>query len=466
MLSFFRVNALYHIFTLFLFSVLLRLPVYLNGLPELIPELQWMLVGERINRGFLMYAEIWDNTAPLSAMVYAGIDLLFGRSQVAYQIFGLFLTTFQAVYFNIMLNNRDVFIKRSFLPGLFYVLFLNISFDCCTLSPVLMSTTFLLFAFSSLTKQLKRLETSDEVFEIGFFIALATLFYPPACVFLLWVIMALMFFSGSSFRQYSLTMFGFILPILFVSLFFYLKDSSDTYFQNFITSVFQIRQYNLNDFKTLFSTLLLPLVFGIMGFLRLTNAMGFNNYQIRSQQVMILWVLFAVVSIGLMPFLAPMQFIVFMPCLAFFTVSFFELYTKKWLAELIFLALMFAILLVNYQAILFPNSESFAKLNNLKLKQKSAYDFKKRKILVLGEGLEEYQNNYSATPYINWNLSKHELEGMDNYLHVINVYKNFDKDPPEVIIDKEKLAIKLFDRIPSIGSKYKKILPNVYERKY
>ncbi len=465
MLSFFRVNALYHIFTLFLFSVLLRLPVYLNGLPVLIPELQWMLVGERINRGFLMYAEIWDNTAPLSALVYAGIDLLFGRSQVAYQTFGLFLTTFQAVYFNLIINKNDIFTKRNFLTGLFYILFLNISFDCCTLSPVLLATTFLLFAFSVLVKQLKRLETSDEVFEIGFYIALATLFYPPACLFLFWILSALLFFSGSSFRQYSLTLFGFLLPILFLSLFFYLNGSTETYSQNFILSVFQIRQYNLNDFKTLFSTLSLPLIVGAMGFLRLSNATGFNNFQIRSQQIMMLWAIFAVFSIGLMPFLAPMQFIIFMPSIAFFTVNFFNLYAKKWVAELIFLGLMSVILLVNYQAILFPNSVSFAKLNNLKLKNESIYGFKKQNILVLGEGLEEYKNNYTATPYINWNLSKYELEGMNNYQHVINVYKNFQKDPPDIIIDKVKLAPQLFERMPTIAQKYKEISKGVYKRK-
>ena len=103
--------------------VLIRVPVYLVGLPELIPELQWMLVGEQINKGFVMYSEIWDNTAPLSALVYAGLDGLFGRSQTVYQLAALVVAAFQVIYFNVMINNRDIFAKRNYVPGLIYLLF-------------------------------------------------------------------------------------------------------------------------------------------------------------------------------------------------------------------------------------------------------------------------------------------------------------------------------------------------------
>ena len=136
MLSFFRVNALYQIFSLLILLFVTRIPILLNGAPELVPELQWMLVGEQINKGFVMYSDIWDNTAPLSSMVYAGIDSLVGRSPLAYQVLAFLVAAFQVIYFNVVINNRDIFPKRSYLPGLMYTLFLNISVDCTTLSPL------------------------------------------------------------------------------------------------------------------------------------------------------------------------------------------------------------------------------------------------------------------------------------------------------------------------------------------
>lgn len=463
MLSFFKVNAVYQIFSLLFLLILIRMPVYLVGLPQLIPELQWMLVGEQINKGFVMYSEIWDNTAPLSTLVYAGLDGLFGRSQSVYQIAALFITYFQAVYFNVMINNRDLFVKRNYLPGMFYLLFMNISFDCCTLSPVLMATTFVLLSLGTLVKQMSRLQATDEVFEIGFFIGIATLFYPPAGIFILWAIASLLFFSGATLRQYSLSIFGFLFPLLLTALFFYLNGTYDAFSRNFISSVFQLRQYDLNDFRSLFATLLLPFGFGILGFLKLVSAVGFNNYQIRCQQVMMLWAIAGIISIGLMPFLAPMQFIIFVPATAFFTVSFFSNTKRAWLAELACLGLFSAVLLIHYQAVYFRGIETLVQLKSLKLKDDSEFKLSNKKILVLGDGMEEYKNNFAATPYINWSLAKYELENLDNYNNVINILKNFEKDYPEVIIDKVNLAPKLFKRIPALARKYHKTEKDIYE---
>lgn len=464
MLSFFRVNALYQIFSLLILLIAFRIPVYLFGLPELIPELQWMLVGEQINKGFVLYAEIWDNTAPLSSLIYAGIDKVLGRSQGAYQLVGLMFGAFQVIYFNVTINNRDIFQKRNYLPGLFYALFLNISFDCCTLSPALMATSFLLLAFGTIIKQMNRLQATDEVFEIGFYIGIATLFHPPAGIFILWSIASLIFFSGTTLRQHSLTIFGFLFPLLLTALFFYIDGSYDAFSRNFISSVFQIRQYNLNDFRALLITLTIPFAIGILGFLGLINATGFINFQVRCQQTMMLWALTGVVSIALMPFLAPMQFILFVPCWAFFTVNFFSTFRKPWLGELAFLGIMAAVLLINYQAILPSNSASFGQLDNLKIQKSKNTKIKSQRVLVLGDGIEDYRQNYAATPYLNWNLARYELENLDNYDHVISILRNFEKDSPDIIIDKVNLVPKLFKRIPALGRKYRLIEKGIYQR--
>lgn len=464
MLSFFKVNAVYQIFSLLILLILVRLPVYFVGLPQLIPELQWMLVGEQINKGFMMYSEIWDNTAPLSALVYAGIDGIFGRSQTVYQLVALTFTSVQVIYFNVMINNRDILAKRNYVPGLIYLLFLSISFDCCTLSPVLMATTFVLISFGTMVRQISRLQSTDEVFEIGFLIGLASLFYPPACVFILWAIVSLVFFSGATIRQYSLAIFGFLFPLLLTALFFYLNGTYAAFYRNFISSVFQIRQYNLNDFKSLLLTLSIPFTLGVLGFLRLVNTFGFSNFQVRCQQVMMLWAIAGIISIGLMPFLAPMQFIVFIPALAFFTINFFNSIKRQWLAELLFLGVFSAILLIQYQAVYSNGNEEFVQLKNLKLLEKTDIKIKNKRILVLGDGIQEYKNNYAATPYLNWNLAKYELENTDNYNHVISILKNFEQDSPEIIIDKVNLVPKLFKRIPALKRQYKLVEKGVYRR--
>jgi Family of unknown function (DUF6427) len=466
MLSFFRVNAFYQIIILLALLLIIRLPIYLSGLPTLIPELQWMLTAEQMNRGLMLYTDIWDSTSPLAAMVYASIDFIFGRAQFIYMLVALAFSTFQFIYFNLLCNRLDVFPDRNYIPGLIYVLFLNISFDCFTLSPPLMATTFIMMAFGTLIQQMGRQGATDEVFEIGFYLSIATLFHPPILMFVFWAIVSMTLFTGASFRQHALNIFGFLLPMLLTTLYFYLDGHIGSFARNFVAPVFEIRQYNLNDFRTLILTLFFPVLVGVLGFFKVVNHGRYTNFQTRCQQIMALWFIAGILSIGLMPFIAPMQFIVFAPCITFFAVYFFTSFHKKWMSELLFIGLIALVLLFEYQGV-YPSLQNgaVATLNNLRLKpaQLPSYIHKKR-IILLGDGMSEYTNNYPATPYTNWKLARFDLENLDSYESVINILKNFEQDPPEYIIDRMNIVPRLFHRIPLLSRKYQQVEKGIYKK--
>ncbi|MFC5409001.1 DUF6427 family protein [Larkinella bovis] len=469
MLSFFRVNSTLQVISLLALLVLIRIPFLLSAPPLLIPELNWMLVGEQMRNGNLLYRDIWDSISPLSALVYWLIDLAFGRSQLVYHAAGTAVAALQVFYFNWVMNVRDIYPDRNWIPGLIYALFLNMSFDCGTLSPVLLSTSFLLLAFGTLVKQMDRRGATDEVFEIGFYISLAALFYLPSALFILWALMALLLYTGASFRQHSLLIFGFAFPILLTVLYYYLADSLDDFNRNLLASVFRVRQYDLTDFQTLLASMFLPFAMGTLGLLSLfRQTTRYVNFQQRCQQIMMIWALTAMVSVALMPFLAPMLFISFIPALAFFASYYFQGIRREWMAELIFLGVFVFTLLILYQGTLalVPNLE-VGRLSSLQVKT-SPIDqhIRQQKILVIGEDLSAYRNNQAATPYLNWDLAKYDLRNLDSYESVISVYDHFRKDPPNYIIDKESVIKKLFQRAPGLAASYEKTaLDGVYRRK-
>ena len=73
----------------------IRLPFLLNeGLLQA-AELKWLLLGQKMGEGNLLYADIWDNTAPLAAGVYWLLDVLFGRSAMAHHVVSLLLVWVQ-----------------------------------------------------------------------------------------------------------------------------------------------------------------------------------------------------------------------------------------------------------------------------------------------------------------------------------------------------------------------------------
>ncbi len=87
MISFFRLNDPYRIIGIFILLLLIRLPALLGFVPLLQPELGWMLLGESLAEGRILYEGVWDNTGPFSAAVYWFMNLLFGRSQLAFYEF-------------------------------------------------------------------------------------------------------------------------------------------------------------------------------------------------------------------------------------------------------------------------------------------------------------------------------------------------------------------------------------------
>ncbi|GAB3884398.1 hypothetical protein [Spirosoma agri] len=469
MLRFFRSYYPYQYVSLLGLLLLIRLPLLLHPFPMLIPELNWMLIGEQISEGNLLYRDIWDSISPLSAVVYWGLHSLFGRSTLSLHIAATVVSVFQIVYFNYLTNNRDVYSDRTFWPGLIYMLFLHLSFDCLTLSPVLMSTSFLLLAFGTLIKQMERRGATDEVFEVGFYIGIAALFYLPSALFVIWATLSLLFYTGTSFRQHSLTLFGFLFPIAATVLFYYLNNSLDDFNRNLLSSVFRVRQYSLSDFQSLFASLFIPLGLGVLGFLSLFRSTSrYVNFQQRVQQIMMLWFVIAVLTIALVPFLAPMSFLSFVPPMAYFTLYYFENLRKAWLAELGFSVAFGLILLLFYQGLLglIPGAE-LGRLTSLQVRASPLPDaIRDRHILIIGEDLSAYRQNRPATPYLNWDLAKYDLKNLDNYESVINVFDHFRKDPPDYIIDRENVVDKLFQRAPALGTWYEKTATaGVYKRK-
>ncbi|RYC71049.1 hypothetical protein [Spirosoma sordidisoli] len=469
MLRFFRSYYPYQYVSLLGLLVLIRLPLLLHPFPLLIPELNWLLVGEQMNQGHLLYRDIWDSVSPLSAAVYWGLNALFGRSATSLHVAATLVSVFQIVYVNYLTNVRDFYSDRSFWPGLVYMLFLHLSFDCLTLSPVLMSTSFLLLALGTLVKQMDRRGATDEVFEVGFYIGIAALFYLPSALFIIWAAMSMLLYTGATFRQHSLSLFGFLFPLAVTILFYYLSDSFDDFNRNLLSSVFRVRQYSLSDYQSLVASLLIPLGLGVLGFLSLFNTSSrYVNVQQRIQQIMVLWFGVAVLTIALMPFLAPMAFLSFVPPMAYFAVFYFENVRKQWLAEVGFISAFGLILLLFYQGALglVPGSD-FGRLSKLQVRASPlTATIRNQRLLIIGEDLSAYQYNRPATPYLNWDLAKYDLRNLDNYEAVINVFDHFRKDPPDYIIDRENVVEKLFQRAPALAERYEKTATaGVYKRK-
>ncbi|MBC8110312.1 MAG: hypothetical protein H7Y04_04555 [Verrucomicrobia bacterium] len=451
---------------LFVSLLLLRLPSVIQGLPLLNAELGWQVLGERLADGWLLYKDVWDDVAPLSAAVYALLDLIFGRSVLAYQLLSALLVAIQAFQFQFIVK-KPLFAENSLIPALLYVLVCHLFYDFYTLSPALMSISLLIPALNRVFRHIESPLPDENLFALGFFVGMATLFYSPCFLFFVAVCLGLLVVASISPRQIFLIIFGYGFTLGIAFIIFYLFDASDDFYYCFIKSI-TFRKSRFTEIST-------PLIIALplIGFLGLSIFRAFVrnqrlvNYQLRSMQFMFFWSLAALVSTQLNRLVYPFQFVMLAIPVAFFgTHLFISIRKKWWAAELAFLVFTASVVGMNWvtRKNFFPNLTllytDYLKVNIPKMPP----DLKNKKVLVLGENLSYYTENSLATPYLNPFLSARHLADMDNYTSVKIVYEHFQNDAPEIIIDPQGVIKPVFKRLFVLEKQYRPhpVLKNVY----
>jgi hypothetical protein len=102
--------------------------------------------------------------------------------------------------------------------------------------------------------------------------------------------------------------------------------------------------------------------------------------------------------------------------------------------------------------------------SNLLIRKEQAGEIKSKRILILSDRVELYRNNKMAAYFLNWNLSKRIFELNHYYEDIVLINESFQKDPPDVIFDKQDRMKKIFSRLPLIAKQYER-KGNRYERK-
>ncbi|MBL3654890.1 hypothetical protein [Fulvivirga sediminis] len=458
MLSYFRINDPYRLVIIFFLLLALRLPVILSDSGLTAPELSHMLVGEKLNNGASLYEGLWDNIAPLSALVYAIIDFLFGRSQQAYQYISLFLVAFQCLIFNKMLLDSKAYNENNYVPGLVYGLLMSFFFDFFTLTPVLMGLTFLLLALDNLFDHIEyRAKEDEKILNIGIYLGLASLFYLPYIIFGIAVILCFMLFTGTVARRYLLMIFGLMLPLLLTSGYFLLQHRLTVFIYNYLNPIWQFQTDNYVSLLEILIIFSVPLAFFLFSLFRISQRARFNNYQGRLAQVMFLWLIFSVLFTLISGELAPNIMMIFVPFLSFFIVHAFLLFYRRWVAEIVFTLFVVATVFFSLGAYFDFFFTSKYMLNDKYMVDYTAgKKWEGKRILVLDKNIASYRNAIPATPFLNWELVEGLFRNPEYYDNLTIIQQGFSEDIPEVIIDKHAVMPAVFDKLPEMKMRYRK----------
>jgi len=458
LLAFFRINDPYRFIGIFLLIIAVRLPFFLGEMPLILPELEWMVVGESISFSNMLYSDVWDDIPPLSALVYSLLDFIFGRSQWAYQILALLIVFGQCVLFNQLLIANKAYKENTYVPAMIFTILMALFFDFFTLSPVLMSGFFILLVINGIFFHIAHKARDERFLNMGLSLGFAVLFFLPSLIYLPIVLLTLGLYSNMDLKKYVLLFFGFIFPLVLVGIFFFwhgaLREFLDYYFLSWISTPIN----KFVEWRTLFFIGLPTAILLIFAWISVYSAKRYNNQQTNFLLVMMWFLIGAFAIIFVVKDRAPHQMMVFIPPCAFYLSHFFLLIRRKFLAEIFFLSFFATTLLINFGTlrglIVPPKWLNFEGL----LTKSTPWDdlVAGKRVLIIGNDLNAYAGAQLATPYLNWELSKRHFNQLQHFNNLSLVYENFTSDLPHIIIDQKNIVPELFQQMPTIASRYTK----------
>jgi hypothetical protein len=442
---------------IFFILIIISLPFFIGGRTLTVPELGWMIVGEKMSEGATLYVDIWSNISPLAASVYWLVDEIFGRSQMTYQIIGLLLVFVQGIIFNNTLLQFKAFNENNYVAAFIYTLLMTSHFDFFTLSPVLMSLTVLLQVFHLLFNYMQlRVKNDEMVLKIGLYLGLTVLFYLPMFLFIIVIILSFLFFTGVSLRMILLFLYGFLMPLLLVGAYFYFKDGTREFLTQFVFSYFIFSAEYLVPVGSFIIISAIPLIYLFFSIIKVFGQTGFTNFQTRLQQIMFLTMLVGFSIFLFVNIKAPYKLAIFVPPAAFFISHYFLLIRRKLWTEILFLVFLLSMVFVNWGSHYNLKFLGHYIGNEKMLVQISTLQdvVAGKRILVLGNEVSLYQTARLATPYLDWRIARIHFDALDYYDNITSIYRNIMEDRPEMIIDKEQKMPELISKIPLLGTMY------------
>jgi hypothetical protein len=463
LLNFFKVNDPFRLFGILAYLVVFGvISLIFFSFPTTVPTLLWMVLGERLSEGYYLYVDVIDDTGPLSAGVFTGIHLLFGRSEFVYLFLGRILVLFQIYYWNSTLIKYRVFDENTYLPAIIMAALFHFSFDLMSLSPTLLGSTFLMLALGQLfSHTVLQKESSESTLLIGIFGGLATGFHWNFVFFLPFLVFTGLAISSFTIRQLFLSIMGFTVPLLLILVFYFWNDGL-TQALSLLPLLFSYPKYTYHDYLSWLPPGSLALALALAGLFIGSFFRGATINQQKQRQLVLSWLLFSAGFFFLVKTSASYQLVVFIPGLTYLITQFFLYFNWALLLRPLFFAFTLAVPLwgmTYWNARIITDSKYFvpspSEVNSSPPAQ----------LMVLGADCSPYLNATLGGPFLNYQMSKSYLDQEKTLQQKAQLFQMLRQQTPERVLDQEGLFRKLLEELPALKEYYVEASPGVFTKK-
>lgn len=253
---------------------------------------------------------------------------------------GMGLVIFQSIFLNRIINEHKLFAVNTYLPSLVLTLLNCVSFLYLSFYQIVLSNALLLLAFDQLLKLSGERSKLTLLFNASLLVGISSLIYFPNVLFFLFVWVVLIYINTPVWRDFVISIIGFILPLLYYVSYVYVFDDLSTLMLEINAS--RIYVGGLEDLSVMNKILMLLLAFifllGLSSFMK-TSGKSVTKVK-RMLAAVFIYLVFGAGTLFLNQGDVYATFLLMSIPLSIIMANFFQHLKKVFLAELIFAALV------------------------------------------------------------------------------------------------------------------------------
>lgn len=303
--------------------------------------------------GFLWARPVQDFSTPGAALLYQVVYPFAQHFPLAAMIVGLVFLVAQGIYLNHIVTSYGLIDRQNYFTAILYIVLMSSHPEMLSLHPLLFSNFFLMICLHQIFKVYAEETVLVEVFNVGMLIAVGGLFYLPALMLFLLLIISLFVFYIIDLRSFLAAMLGLAAPFFFAVLYFFLTDQLPERVTSFISGFSQVSLPDMSLSMTATMLIIFLSVISILSFSRLAfSYIPDRPIRIRKRY----WVIVHYFPVALLTvfFSQPLRMahlaLVFIP-LSVGLAAFFQQLRSRMLPEAIFLLLLLIILAGKWAAL-------------------------------------------------------------------------------------------------------------------
>jgi hypothetical protein len=226
--------------------------------------------------------------------LYHFVFNLFGNHIIICSFISLVLITLEALLINYMLSENDLIPRNSYIAAFIFVIITGFFNNLIILNPVLIANLFLITAIWLFLRLYEEHEAYAMVFNIGTLISVASMFYFPSIIFFILLWIGFIVYRSFSWREWFISILGFVLPYIFLASFYFWNDGFLKKFHEYRQSLGFINFYN---FSPTFYAKLIFVITAILLFLAIIKLLIIiNEKAIRFRKFFSFLIWFVIIS--------------------------------------------------------------------------------------------------------------------------------------------------------------------------